>query len=69
MNKPRITYIDLAKGLCMILVVYFHVKDNFYHISMSFDSTIRMFHMPLFFVLSGMFFNGNVDFRNFAVKK
>lgn len=46
----RLTYIDLAKGIGIILVVVGHtVKDATSH------SVIFSFHMPLFFILGGCF--------------
>ncbi len=61
MNKQRIEYIDAAKGLGMILVCIGHavtnavsVMDVTYFHTLNF---ISQFHMPLFFVLSGMVFS------------
>jgi len=62
MNK-RLSWIDNARGLGIILVVYGHVLDGlvntglnlnkmFYHISYG---VVYGFHMPLFFFLSGFF--------------
>lgn len=49
----RIEYIDIAKGIGMILVVVGHCID-----AKTFPGTwIYCFHMPLFFVLSGLCFN------------
>lgn len=46
----RLTYIDLAKGIGILLVVIGHtVKDATSH------SIIFAFHMPLFFILGGCF--------------
>ena len=48
--KKRVTYFDLAKGIGIILVVLGHMENI--------DAPIRIwiasFHMPLFFVISGM---------------
>lgn len=51
--KKRIEYIDIAKGIGMILVVIGHcINDK------TFPGTwIYSFHMPLFFVLSGLCFS------------
>lgn len=49
-NKVRLNYIDIAKGIGILLVVIGHtVKDDYSH------AIIFSFHMPLFFILSGFF--------------
>lgn len=49
----RIEYIDIAKGLGMILVVIGHCING-----KTFSGTwINSFHMPLFFILSGLCFS------------
>lgn len=50
MNTKRISYIDMAKGIGIILVVYGHLGFA----SESVLTWITSFHMPLFFILSGM---------------
>jgi len=52
-NSQRLEYIDLAKGIGIILVVIGHSIDG--HGLMG--HYISSFHMPLFFVLSGLCFN------------
>jgi fucose 4-O-acetylase-like acetyltransferase len=60
----REAWVDYAKGIGIILVVFGHVNRGLYsagiHLSESFyqltDSVIYSFHMPLFFFLSGLFF-------------
>lgn len=49
MNRQR--YIDIAKGIGIILVVVGHLTDS------EFQSFIYLFHMPLFFFLSGLLFH------------
>ncbi len=50
--KSRIAYIDLAKGITIYLVIVGHAANNldepFYRL------VLYAFHMPLFFMLSGM---------------
>jgi len=48
--KKRISYFDLAKGIGIILVVLGHMEN----IDASLRVWISSFHMPLFFVVSGM---------------
>ncbi|MBD5232775.1 MAG: acyltransferase family protein [Bacteroidales bacterium] len=49
-GKPRIEFIDLAKGVCIILVVVFHA--GFAHKV----PAMNAMRMPLYFILSGLFF-------------
>ncbi|ANS42313.1 acyltransferase family protein [Serratia inhibens] len=65
----REAWVDYAKGIGIILVVFGHVNRGLYsaniHLSESFyqltDSVIYSFHMPLFFFLSGLFFVQSLD--------
>lgn len=60
----RNTWVDYAKGLGIILVVYGHVARGLFEAGIPFDrqiyqladSMVYSFHMPLFFFLSGLFF-------------
>lgn len=58
-KKVRDTYIDIAKGIGMLLVIYGHLaeRSDFLRI------IIYSFHMPLFFIISGYYFNAQADFR------
>jgi acyltransferase len=51
MTKKRVSWIDVARGIGIILVVYGHAlsADSYRYI-------IYAFHMPLFFFLSGLVF-------------
>lgn len=53
MKKKRLTWVDAAKGLLMIFVVigHFPVKLDEPYITF-----IYWFHMPAFFIISGLFF-------------
>ena len=50
----RITYIDIAKGLGILVIVLAHNDLAGYHPTL--HKFIYAFHIPLFFFLSGMFF-------------
>lgn len=50
MEKKRIYYLDIAKGIGVILMILGHVPD----LSMPSRQFVTSFHMPLFFVISGM---------------
>lgn len=49
-KKERINYLDIAKGIGMILVVIGHVD----YVDESIRQYITAFHMPLFFLISGV---------------
>jgi fucose 4-O-acetylase-like acetyltransferase len=72
LNKPvskvttatkRVAYIDIAKGIGIILVVMGH--NDFALISPFAHKLIYSFHMPMFFFMSGMFFKPEVPFWSF----
>ena len=60
----RTEWVDYAKAIGIILVVYGHVARGVFNAGINFpepifqlvDSVIYSFHMPLFFFLSGLFF-------------
>ena len=58
--SKRIEYIDIAKGIGILLVVMGH--NDFGLVSPFFYKFIYAFHMPLFFFVSGMFFKAELPF-------
>jgi len=50
MEKKRIYYLDIAKGIGVFLMILGHVPD----LSVPARQFVTSFHMPLFFILSGM---------------
>lgn len=70
----RKEWVDKAKGIGVLLVVFGHVDSGLYHagIEMPRDlhglvkSVIYAFHMPLFFLLSGLFFSSSRKRRGSA---
>lgn len=64
--KQRIEYIDLAKGICISLVVLLHVYGD---LSGAFIKIMNLFRMPLYFVLSGLFFKTYDGLFPFLKKK
>lgn len=62
----RIVFVDLAKGICICLVVLYHVYGEI--AGRVFEIT-NMFRMPLYFVLSGLFFKPYSSFNSFTKKK
>ena len=66
--SKRIEWIDLAKGICIFLVVFQHVSvalDIDYPLKTQFTS----FRMPLYFILSGLFFKQYEGFIGFLKRK
>lgn len=57
--KKRISYIDMAKGIGILLVVAGHTE----FMPANLITWISSFHMPLFFIISGMLFSHTEVFR------
>ena len=65
----RLEFIDLAKGLCIMLVVFQHVTSTFGVSDYPFKLGLASFRMPLYFFLSGLFFKSYSGFLEFLEKK
>lgn len=63
--KKRLEYIDLAKGIGIILMVAYHCQCEF----LKGFVAIEMLFMPLFFIVSGMFFNIKGGYMSSIEKK
>ncbi|MDD5999211.1 MAG: acyltransferase family protein [Lachnospiraceae bacterium] len=61
-TKDRIEYLDIAKGIGIIIVVWFHARGPFH-------SYFSLFFMPLFFLISGYLYNPNNTLSNFIKRK
>ena len=65
--KERLDYIDTAKGIGIIFVVFGHHLLE----AESFRHWISCFHMPLFFIISGYLFafrnNNSQSFGNYLI--
>jgi len=68
METKRIEFVDLAKGLCILLVVIFHL-DTTFKCNIPYLQMSSSFRMPLYFILSGLFFKDYGGFKSFFVKK
>ncbi|MCH5224951.1 MAG: acyltransferase [Muribaculaceae bacterium] len=64
-EKERIQFIDLAKGICIILVVSLHIVPSIDE-KLVFLPYLRM---PLYYCLSGLFYKDYGSFKNFTLKK
>lgn len=60
----RIEFIDLAKGVCIIWVILWHV-----HIMPVYIPGFNSVRMPLYFILSGLFFKTYGGFKELVIKK
>lgn len=67
-NKERVVWIDTAKGVCIMLVVLQHTS-NFLNCSYPCQSDFSTFRMPLYFILSGLFFKTYENFYGFIKRK
>ncbi len=63
-SKPRIEFVDLAKGVCILLVVFVHSR-----ILVDPVPALEALRMPLYFILSGLFFKDYGSLYNFIEKK
>lgn len=67
-QKPRYEFVDLAKGICIFLVVFTHFSIG-YEWKSSISIMLLSFRMPLYFCLSGMFFSRYSGLRDFFRRK
>lgn len=70
-DKKRIEYFDLMKGVCIALVVVTHCAEEF-DLKLGGErvwSMLEHLRMPLYFFLSGMFFKEYSCFLDFVVRK
>jgi len=63
----RIEYLDIARGIGILLVVLGH--NDFGFVSSFFHQVIYSFHIPLFFFLSGYFINTALPFFDYFKKR
>lgn len=67
-ESKRIVWVDLAKGFCILLVVFNHVAIASW-CSYSLELQATSFKMPLYFILSGLFFKLYENFGGFLKRK
>lgn len=67
-SNNRIEYYDLAKGICILLVLWFHIKSQ-YDIHSCVDIYMDAIRMPLYFFLSGFFFKPYCNLTAFIGRK
>jgi fucose 4-O-acetylase-like acetyltransferase len=67
MNGERVEYIDIARGIGILLVALAHADVSLF--SPYLHRLIYSFHMPLFFFLSGYFFNPGIPLWELLKKR
>lgn len=67
-KKDRIEWIDTAKGICIIFVILYHICRAYGGDYVGSD-VIQAFRMPLYFILSGLFFKTYEGFGGFMKRK
>ncbi len=71
--KRRIEWIDLAKGFCILLVMFWHTKELYSNRGFTDRNDLlymgTYFRMPLYFFLSGLFFKKYSSYMDFLLRK
>lgn len=73
-GKPRIEWIDIAKGVGIALVSFGHLRNGdgqsvWLPALDELISAIYLFHMPLFYLLGGLTFSMRGGFKSFLIRK
>ncbi len=68
MQKNRVEFFDLAKGICILLVVIFHIAQH-YKLELPASDMLKSMRLPLYFFLSGCFFKIYNGFWDFLKRK
>lgn len=68
-KKAHIEFIDLAKGFCIMLVVLYHIMGHFSINDNIITIGLQSFRIPLYFILSGLFFKPYESFAGFVIRK
>lgn len=58
MNKNRIQYIDIARGISMVCIVLGHLGEP------QINRVVFTFHLPIFFLISGYFLKEETDIKS-----
>lgn len=70
MKKDRIVWVDILRGISMLLIVYGHIIIHCDKLS-PLNKYIMSFHVPIFFMISGFIFSvkENTKYKDFIWKK
>lgn len=66
-QNRRIDFVDLTKGICIILVIMTHIGGAFDQLDK--HSMLSCFRMPLYFFISGVFFKSYEGLFGFILRK
>lgn len=66
-EQKRIDFVDLTKGICIILVIASHIGGSFDVLDE--HSFVPSFRMPLYFFISGIFFKSYEGLFSFFIHK
>lgn len=67
-QTKRIEYIDIAKGICILLLLLQHAHTYYREVDVG-EVYMVSFRVPLFFLLSGCFFKTYGNYKSFLKKK
>lgn len=69
-GAPHLDFIDLAKGICILFVVSYHVDQcEVLYRNQSVNDFFMSFRIPFYFMLSGLFISFNSGYWAFFIKK
>ena len=69
-GAPHLDFIDLAKGICILFVVSYHVDQcEVLYRNQSVNNFFMSFRIPFYFMLSGLFISFNSGYQAFFIKK
>lgn len=66
--KPRLQWVDTAKGICILLVILFHTTEYILNDYPQLSSMLRAIRMPLYYTIAGLFVSIK-DSKSFMEKK
>ena len=53
--KPRLQWVDTAKGICILLVILYHTTEHIMDLSPALRDMLRAARMPLYYTIAGLF--------------
>ena len=54
-DKPRLEWVDTAKGICILLVILYHTTEHIMDLSPALRDMLRATRMPLYYTIAGLF--------------
>lgn len=54
-KKPRLQWVDTAKGICILLVILYHTTEHIMDLSPALRDMLRATRMPLYYTIAGLF--------------